>query len=218
MSERYKNKYRITSNRLQGWDYAAKGCYFITIVTSNRENLFGEIVEGKMIPNEMGKMVEEVFFKSFEIRKELYLGSFVLMPNHLHALVFLDAVSDNAGVAAETDGRASLNRKPKSISSFVAGFKSAAIKRIDDWIDENHLTIPKFNRHNPLWQSNYYDRIVRNPSEYDEIARYIDLNPHKWDNDPDHGVADVNVADSHVVTDTHVVRVCQKSVLAKIDV
>ena len=181
MSDKYMNKYRIPSNRLYGWDYASKGCYFITMVTANRVEWFGEVREGEMVLNEMGQMVQDEFFNSFEMRKELYLGAFVLMPDHLHALVFLDAESDNSG---ESDGTPKLSRKPKSISSFVAGFKSAAIRRIDDWIDENHLTMSKFNRRNPLWQSNYHDRIVRNPSEYDSIVNYIDLNPKNWDTDP----------------------------------
>lgn len=68
-------------------------------------------------------------------------------------------------------------RQPKSISSFVAGFKSATVKRIDDWIDANQPTMAKFNKNNPLWQSNYYDHIIRDEMEYRHIAEYIVRNP-----------------------------------------
>jgi hypothetical protein len=57
-------------------------------------------------------------------------------------------------------------RKPKSISSFIAGFKSATSNEIDNFIDNNGLEISKFNKNNRLWQPNYYDRIIRNKSEY----------------------------------------------------
>ena len=204
MNEKFRNRYRISSNRLHGWDYAGNGHYFITIVTHDRKSLFGKVVDGTMILNEMGQIVFDDFQESFNIRKELFLESFVLMPNHLHAIVTLDEKErrddvdthlndksvETRGQSVETHGRASLqsqivtfHRKPKSISSFVAGFKSATINHIDDWIDANDLSIRKFNRNNPLWQANYYDHIIRNESEYRKISTYIVENPLKWDKD-----------------------------------
>ena len=91
----FRNKYRIPSNRLRGWDYANNGHYYITIVTHDRIPYFGHIHDGEMVLNEMGQMVYDEFFKSFEIRSELFLGAFVLMPNHLHAIVILDHQEQN---------------------------------------------------------------------------------------------------------------------------
>ena len=71
----------------------------------------------------------------------------------------------------------------KSISSFVAGFKSSTIKQIDDWIDSNNLPMAKFNKNNPLWQSNYHDHIIRNETEYQNISDYIVRNPIDWKED-----------------------------------
>ena len=208
MTKKFKNKYRIQSNRLRGWDYAGNGYYFITIVTAGRKSLFGNIVNGKMILNDLGQIVYDEFFKSFELRKELFLGEFVLMPNHLHAIVILDKTKctdiDTRGHTetndivdiVETHGRAFLQyrqqyhqspaptqfqRRPQSISSFVAGFKSSTIKQIDDWIDSNNLPMAKFNKNNPLWQSNYHDHIIRNKTEYQRISDYITRNPLKWE-------------------------------------
>ncbi|HRC31964.1 MAG TPA: transposase, partial [Bacteroidia bacterium] len=45
MPDKFKNKYRIPSARLQTWDYASEGFYFITICTKNRKHFFGEIVD-----------------------------------------------------------------------------------------------------------------------------------------------------------------------------
>lgn len=194
MSDLFKNKYRIPSNWLCGWDYAHTGHYYITIVTYDRIPYFGHIQDGEMVLNEMGQIVFDEFFKSFEIRSELFLGAFVLMPNHIHAIVILVNPEQNDN-HVEKHGRASLqppksnilqpfHRQPKSISSFVAGFKSATIKRIDDWIDENNMPLEKFNSNNPLWQSNYHDHIIRNEIEYRDIAQYIADNPKYEDDDP----------------------------------
>lgn len=213
MTEKFRDKYRIPSNRLRGWDYASSGHYYITIVTAGRNRLFGEIKNGEMILNDMGQIVNDEFFKSFELREELFLGEFVLMPDHLHAIVILDkskcdcsghvGMHDRVGMCdrvgthdrVETHGRASLpqpqsqpptpqfQRQPKSISSFVAGFKSSTIKRIDDWIDSNNVAMAKFNKNNPLWQSNYHDHIIRNETEYRQISDYIIRNPIEWKED-----------------------------------
>jgi len=77
----------------------------------------------------------------------------------------------------------SIHRKPKSISSFVAGFKSATTTQTDDYIDKNNLSVPKYNSQNRLWQPNYYDHIVRNEEEYWKIKQYIKHNPAKWEKD-----------------------------------
>ena len=200
MEERFRDTYRIPSNRLLGWDYSRNGYYYITIVTAGRAGLFGEIKDGEMVLNEIGQIVYDEFFKSFELRDELFLGAFVLMPDHIHAIVILDHSKCTAG-NVETHGRASLQhptrtpnpmspqfqRQPQSISSFVAGFKSATVKRIDDWIDSNHVTMAKFNKNNPLWQSNYHDHIIRNETEFRNISEYIIRNPMEWKEDTING-------------------------------
>lgn len=197
MESVFQHKYKISSNRLRGWNYTSDGHYFITIVTANREELFGKIEKCVMIPNDFGRIVCDEFFKSFEIREELYLGEFVLMPNHIHAIITLEqtnCMDTSLSLYVETHGRASLPqhrhaslpqliRKAKSISSFVAGFKSATIKQIDNWIDVNKIKMAKFNKRNPLWQANYYDHIIRSEKEYMNISGYIVDNPLIWERD-----------------------------------
>ena len=78
-------------------------------------------------------------------------------------------------------GSQSLYRSPKLISSFLAGFKSVVNAKIDDYIDEHNMDIPKYNRNNHFFQPNYHDRIIRNKREYLRIKNSIRKNPEKWE-------------------------------------
>ena len=66
MNVKFRNRYRISSNRLHGWDYAGNGNYFITIVTHDRKSLFGKVVDGTMILNEMGQIVFDIQYYGCE--------------------------------------------------------------------------------------------------------------------------------------------------------
>jgi len=87
--ERFQNKYRIQSHRKPQWDYSGNGIYFITLVTQNRECHLGQIVadthgRAYLQQSDFGKIVNEEWLKSFEIRDELFLDEYIIMPNHLH--------------------------------------------------------------------------------------------------------------------------------------
>jgi REP element-mobilizing transposase RayT len=189
----------------------------------------GEIVRAEMKLSDFGEIVVQEWFRSFEIRDELILHQFILMPNHLHAIVEIQnknrgkmmdggwtvggttvggTIDDPTvgGTTVETPGRASLRtdqrlddhqsrdikrhppvRLPRSISSFIAGFKSAVNSKIDDFLDEKHSEIPKYNRNNHFFQANYHDHIIRNEKEYNNISTYIINNPTNWNNDKFNG-------------------------------
>ena len=186
--EKFKNKYRIPSARAAWWNYANNGFYFITICTAGREYLFGYIQNNEMVLSEIGNIVQQEWEKSFEIRTELFCDAFVIMPNHIHGIVQIDK---NEPDPVETHGRASLlqqqsklqpqskkhgiaYRPPKSISSFAAGFKSSATKRINEYRNTPQL---------PVWQSRFHDHIIRNQDEYNRIKQYIETNPANWEKD-----------------------------------
>ncbi len=78
-------------------------------------------------------------------------------------------------------------RLPKSISSFMAGFKSAVNTKIDDYIDEHQLNTSKYNKKNHFFQPNYHDHIIRNDREFGIIERYIVNNPMNWGKDKING-------------------------------
>lgn len=185
--DKYQNKYRTPTVRVTWWNYANTGIYFITICTDNREHYFGKIENGKMILSEIGLIVQHEWNASFEIRAELFCDAFVIMPNHIHAILRIDnmvgphgrADLQQIGRIEHTHGRAYIPqshgvayRPPKSISSFVAGFKSAATKRINEY-----RKMPR----SPVWQHRFHDHIIRSETEYDRIKKYILENPENWD-------------------------------------
>ncbi|MFT3753854.1 MAG: hypothetical protein QM800_13575 [Paludibacter sp.] len=105
MAAKFQNKYRIPSARWQSWDYSSEGLYFITINTAHYACLFGNIVDKEMYLSEFGQIAAEEWDESFEIRKELFCDSFVIMPNHIHAILRIENPAD---VVVETHDRASL--------------------------------------------------------------------------------------------------------------
>lgn len=94
-TEKYQNKYRIASTRMKDYDYSSNGAYFVTIVTKNREHLFGTVVDDEMVLNEIGKIVKKEWLISERIRKNIFLDKFVIMPNHFHGIVIIDNERDD---------------------------------------------------------------------------------------------------------------------------
>jgi REP element-mobilizing transposase RayT len=189
MSEKFQNKYRISSSRLQNWDYASKGAYFITICTQNREHYFGEIENREMRLNDIGKIVESEWIKTPEIRPDmnLELGAFVVMPNHFHAILIIGANEYNSQRLAKRIDRDAMHRvstsnttntnhnkfgpQLKNLASIIRGFKSSVTKYA--WISG-----PDF-----AWQPRFHDHIIRNTIEFERIQNYIVDNPENWKED-----------------------------------
>jgi len=81
------NKGNRKSIRLKGYDYSKEGFYFVTISTYKNQYLFGKIINGEMVLNDVGKIVEKLWMKSEEIRDNVKVHDLVVMPNHLHGVV-----------------------------------------------------------------------------------------------------------------------------------
>ena len=197
--DKFLNKYRIPSARLQNWDYGWNASYFITICTASRECFFGEIKNGEMHLSEIGKIVEYEWLNTPEIRPDmnLILGPFMVMPNHFHAIIMIgenvynihgnernnnpgnerkDAMHGVSTFITKT-GDHTINPKNgfrpqrKNLASIIRGFKSA-------------VTINARKIHTGFaWQSRYYDHIIRNEQSYQTISDYIINNPAKWNDD-----------------------------------
>ena len=177
-------KHHRRSIRLKGYDYAQPGWYFVTIVTHNRDCLLGEIVNGKMFLNDIGIIVRNEWIKTEEIRPEIRLDEYIIMPNHIHGIIVI--VDDNRWHATcRGDLPVAPTRpvapttikpgpKPKSIGSIMAGFKSAVTKRVNDY---------RGTPGQKFWQRNYYEHIIRNENELNRIRNYIINNPKNWDGD-----------------------------------
>ena len=169
------NEHHRRSIRLKDYDYTQNGAYVVTICTHGRESLFGDIVDGEMRLNDFGRIVEEEWWRTETIRPEIELDAFVVMPNHIHGII---VIIDGGDVGAH--GRAPLQkpgvayRPPRSLGSFVAGFKSAVTKRINAQRDTPNA---------PVWQRNFYEQVIRNEFTLNEFRGYIVTNPGRWADD-----------------------------------
>jgi putative transposase len=169
------------SIRLKGFDYSSPGKYFVTICTLNRESLFGEIREGKMILSAAGEIVSREWQHTPMVRSRIELGAFVIMPNHLHGIIFicmrrgdsLDRPNVN-GDENRATRRVAPTLKPKTIGAIIGQFKSISTKGIRESV------YPGF-----YWQRNYYEHIIRDKMELGQIRKYILDNPSNWDEDHD---------------------------------
>ena len=88
--EKWKGKYRIPSARASWWDYSRNGVYFITICTRDREHFLGECVDGKMTLSTVGAIVQGFWYEIPQHFPFVWLGEFVVMPNHIHGILVLD--------------------------------------------------------------------------------------------------------------------------------
>ncbi len=173
--EKYKGKYRIQSNRLQSWDYGSNATYFVTICTKDRECYFGDVVGGRMILSEIGKIAEMEWLKTFEMRPDMNLkmGEYVVMPNHFHGIIAIGKNHYNRDAMhcvsiSTAPSKNKFGPQSKNLASIIRGFKIGVTK--------NARVIYS----NFAWQPNYHDHIIRNNRSYNNISKYIFNNPSKW--------------------------------------
>jgi len=183
------------SIRLKGYDYSRAGVYFVTICAHGRECLFGEIEDSEMQLNDCGQIVAAEWIRSAEVRAEIELGEYVVMPNHFHGIAIITEEDDRCRgdrpVALDGFGRCMGDQcggdrpvaptvpgpRPESIGAMMAGFKSAVSKRINAIRDTPGVTV---------WQRNYYEHIIRDEADYRRVAEYISTNPQRWVEDKLH--------------------------------
>lgn len=169
------------SIRLKGYDYSRAGAYFVTICTHNKECLFGSVMDENMVLNDFGRMVDVEWLKTAEIRKNVVLDGYVIMPNHFHG-IFLITENDGGKARLATTGyNVSIKMefgkpKPGSLPVIVGSFKSAVTRQIN---------LVRGTPGKEAWQRNYYEHIIRNPDELNRIREYIINNPLKWHLDRD---------------------------------
>jgi REP element-mobilizing transposase RayT len=170
-----KNHHRH-SIRLEGYDYWEPNWYYVTICTQNKQCLFGEIKNGKMILNEYGKIIEEELLKTKEIRKNVDLDYYVIMPDHIHVIIIIERKIGKNIVGATR--RVAPTLQSNSLGAIIGQFKSMVTKRINE-----KRNTPGY----PVWQRNYYEHILRNERDLYCTRNYIELNPLKWELDELHG-------------------------------
>jgi REP element-mobilizing transposase RayT len=173
------------SIRLPGYDYSQVGAYFVTLVTHQRKCLFGEVFNAEMVLNAFGQIIQNWWGDLPAHFPGVETGAFAIMPNHVHGIVIITgrgavpaplSVNDN-NRGGETQGGETpplLGKKP-TLGQIVAYFKYKSTKEINTLDGTGVVT--------PIWQRNYYERIIRNEREMDAIWRYIEANPANWTTD-----------------------------------
>ena len=179
MSDRFKNKFRISSARLGGWDYGSHGLYYVTICTKNRVHYFGEIeqnVESQNIgtqnietqniaslqPTTIGEVALNNWLDIPNHFSFIELDDFVIMPNHIHGILFInkperiDWQYNKFGVQSQ------------NLASVIRGYK-ASVK-----------TYSTINNIEFEWQPRYHDHVIRTERGYLNIKQYIFNNPEQW--------------------------------------
>lgn len=168
----YKNKYRVETTRLKGWDYASNGYYFVTICTHNREHLFGHIENGEMILNQYGQIVQNGWNDLPNHYPNIRLDAFCVMPNHVHGIIVIDnGMMDGTGIVETGFKPVSTNH---GLFEMVRALKTFSARRI------NQL---RNTAGNPVWQTRFHDHIIRNDKSLNRIREYIANNPKTWNAD-----------------------------------
>jgi REP element-mobilizing transposase RayT len=174
------------SVRLPGFDYSSPRAYFVTIVTHHRAALFGRVVEGQTQRSALGSIADACWREIPDHFPHVELGSFVVMPNHIHGILTLHAITTPNAIGSDAmasePGRGTIYRAPTegfgapragSVPTIVRSYKAAVTRAVG--------RVPGSLR--PIWQRNYYEHVIRDEADWDRARRYIEANPMNWEED-----------------------------------
>lgn len=194
--------------RLRDYDYSQPGDYFITLVTHEREPLFGEIANGEIILNQSGQILVDTWQSIPARYPQIELGPSVIMPNHFHAIITINDPAPIVGVIHELPLRNELplpnepplpNESPPPVraihespaieppqSDNSSGLKirrRMLLPLVIGYLKMNsakQINLLRDSSGVPVWQRNYYEHIINSDKEYAQIEAYIDNNPSMW--------------------------------------
>ena len=161
------NMKKRRSNRLLNFDYSASRSYFITICTHKMNCIFGDIISEKMLLNECGEIAKKYWSDIPEHFHRIEMDEFIIMPNHIHGII--NIIDDVGSRHSELDFNKYQKIISGSIGSIIRSYKSAVTK----WVHQNTST-------QNVWLRNYYEHIIQNDKELDQIREYIKFNPLNW--------------------------------------
>ena len=151
-------------NRLQNYDYSQNGAYFITICVRERKKILSNIIVGtgvldcpKIYLSKYGEIADKYINQLNDFYDNIFVDKYVIMPDHIHMIIRIDSGQSGTPVPTVVDN------KNSEVAKFVSTFKRFCNK-------EYGLNI---------WQSRYFDHIIRNQNDYDEVWKYIENNPSK---------------------------------------
>jgi len=198
------DKHHRHSIRLKGYDYSQPGGYYVTIVTQNRECLFGDVVDGKMALNEAGQMIKKWYLELENKFTDILCDAYVVMPNHFHSIIInvgadLRVCPNDADLRVcpnDADLRVCPNdadlRGENEMGEHVGGeHVGSPLRQIVQWFKtmttNEYIRGVKQNKWPPfnkkLWQRNYWEHIIRDENDFNRIREYIVNNPLQWQMD-----------------------------------
>ena len=186
-----KNRHSI---RLKGYDYSQPGAYFITICIQNKQCLLGNIVNRKMIMNDSGIMVRNIWQQLPKRFNHINTEIFIVMPNHVHGIISIhgrgescirpeSCIHPESHIHPESCTGDHKDRPygtlPNTIGRIVQAFKSTTTLEYVHGVNQS-AWIPFEKK---LWQRNYYEHIIRDQKDFNRIYEYIENNPLNWQSD-----------------------------------
>ncbi|MBE6684996.1 MAG: hypothetical protein E7592_05040 [Ruminococcaceae bacterium] len=161
--------------RLKIFDYSSTGAYFVTICTQNRKCVLSQVVGRGLAPaatndydvpngenivqiqlTAIGKIVEQQLLLLEERYACLEIPEYVIMPNHIHIVFVLN--NETAGASPRP-----------TIMDIVCAFKSLTT-----------LECKKTYKIDKLFQTSFFEHVIRDRNDYNGIVKYIYENPAKW--------------------------------------
>lgn len=153
--------------RIPGYDYTCSGAYFVTLCVEHRTALLGDIVDGQMLVNDAGLMVERAWLDLPNYYPGVKVDICQIMPDHFHGILWLE----------NDELRAGTGTRPYGLSDIIQRFKSLTTHQYSKAVAENGWhQFP-----NRLWQRSYYEHVIRNEQDLDETRTYIVDNPVNWE-------------------------------------
>jgi REP element-mobilizing transposase RayT len=160
MRTTFKRHRERKSIRLAGRDYSRDGRYFVTTCIKGRPKLFGDVCDGQMVLNDIGRIASEQLVWLTVRYPYVQVPVYVVMPDHIHAIICIDRSLIGNDVPC----------KIKPLTELMGAYKTTSSKRI------HLLGTTTF-----CWQHSFHDRIIRNDREYHRKASYIRNNPSAWE-------------------------------------
>ena len=150
--------------RLDNYDYSSAGAYFVTICTQNRRCVLSCIVGRGLAPAEttaieytsLGEIAEKQLFLLADRYPHLTIDQYVIMPNHIHAILILNG--ETAGASPRP-----------TLTDIICTYKSLTTRECK-----------KNGFREKLFQISFYEHIIRGRDDYEEIVKYIYENPTRW--------------------------------------
>src|SRR3972149_7527027 len=150
--------------RLTEYDYSQNGCYFITICTHKKNQIFGKVIDGKVMLSTAGQIARDELVNVPSHYSMVTIDQFVVMPNHVHILLTIDHETEHAN-HIETERASPF----PTVSTIIGSYKSGVTNKI-------HQVRPGLS----VWQKSFYDHIIRDETDYLTVCEYIEDNPFKW--------------------------------------